>query len=117
VAVKPRPTREGKGNTTVSQISTDDNGLDPNAAPIGNMSVNGSSPHKPQRWRDMSDRQKRIVVGALIVHMIVASLTLRDLRRRPPEAVRGPKALWRTWVTLNTTGSVAYWLFGRRGAD
>ena len=50
----------------------------------------------------------------LVVHVIVAMFTLRDIRRRPAAAVRGPKRLWRLWVTANTTGSVAYWLFGRR---
>jgi hypothetical protein len=28
--------------------------------------------------------------------------------------VRGPKLFWRMWSSLNTTGSVAYWLVGRR---
>jgi hypothetical protein len=31
--------------------------------------------------------------------------------------VRGPKRLWRIWATLNTTGSLAYWLVGRRKGD
>ncbi len=63
---------------------------------------------------NLTDQQKKIVAVALVVHVIVATFTLRDLRRRPTAAVRGPKRLWRTWATLNTTGSVAYWLFGRR---
>jgi hypothetical protein len=62
----------------------------------------------------LTDRQTKILAVALVVHLFVATLTLRDLRRRPPVAVRGPKRLWRLWVTMNTTGSVAYWLFGRR---
>jgi hypothetical protein len=63
---------------------------------------------------NLTDQQKKIIAVALVVHVIVATFTLRDLRRRPAAAVRGPTRLWRTWVTFNTTGSVAYWLFGRR---
>ena len=50
----------------------------------------------------------------LVVHVILARLTLRDLRGRPESTVRGPKLLWRVWATMNTTGSLAYWLVGRR---
>jgi hypothetical protein len=64
--------------------------------------------------KPMTDTQKKVLVVALIVHVIVLKLTWLDLRRRPAAAVRGPKRLWRIASTLNTSGSVAYWLFGRR---
>ena len=63
---------------------------------------------------DLNQQQKMLVVAVLIVHVILARFTLRDLRGRPASAVRGPKRLWRVWATLNTTGSLAYWLIGRR---
>ena len=63
---------------------------------------------------DLNGRQKLILLVVLIVHVILARFTLRDLRRRPAAAVRGPKRLWRVWATTNTTGSLAYWLVGRR---
>lgn len=63
---------------------------------------------------DFDDRQKRLLLVVLVVHVILARFTLRDLRRRPDSAVRGPKRLWRVWASLNTTGSLAYWTFGRR---
>jgi hypothetical protein len=63
---------------------------------------------------DLNSQQKLILVVVLIVHAILARFTLRDLRRRPVSAVRGPKRLWRVWATTNTTGSLAYWLVGRR---
>ncbi len=69
---------------------------------------------KAQKWSDLSDRQKRVVVVALVIHLIVLTLTWRDLDRRPAAAVRGPKRLWRLAATMNTSGSVAYWLVGRR---
>jgi hypothetical protein len=63
---------------------------------------------------DLDDRQKRLLLVVLVVHVILARFTWRDLRRRPESAVRGPKRLWRVWASLNTTGSLAYWTFGRR---
>jgi hypothetical protein len=64
----------------------------------------------------LTAQQKKIVVVAVVLNAIIASFTWRDLGRRPATLVRGPKALWRVWSTLNTTGSVAYWLVGRRRA-
>ena len=78
----------------------------PTAAPAG--SGGGGGPF------DLNDRQKRLLLVVLVVHVILARFTLRDLRRRPDSAVRGPKRLWRVWATMNTTGSLAYWTFGRR---
>ena len=61
----------------------------------------------------MTRSQTRVVVLALLVWAIVTPFTWRDLRRRPREAVRGPKLLW--WISsANLGGSLAYWLFGRR---
>ncbi len=66
---------------------------------------------------DLNTQQKRLLLVILVVHLILARFTLRDLRRRPASAVRGPKRLWRVWATLNTTGSIAYWVVGRRRGD
>jgi hypothetical protein len=90
-----------------------------------NESTNGIDPERGTTLRqrgaggrpgpfDLNDRQKVILVVVLVVHVILARHTLRDLRRRSVSAVRGPKRLWRVWATTNTTGSLAYWLVGRR---
>ena len=65
----------------------------------------------------MTEKQKKILGVALVVHVIVFSLTWRDLRRRPAAGVRGNKNLWRLASLLNTSGSLTYWLFGRRRLD
>ncbi len=62
----------------------------------------------------MKERQVRVLTIVLIVHLIVLWFTLRDLRRQPDPAVRGSKRFWRVAASLNTTGSAAYWLVGRR---
>ena len=62
----------------------------------------------------MTAKQKRVVLVVLVIHVILLKLTWLDLRRRPDAAVRGKKRMWRFASSLNTTSSVAYWLFGRR---
>lgn len=78
----------------------------------------GPVPESPEgdggSTRRLTERQKKILAVALVVHVVVATLTWWDLRRRPAAGVRGPKGLWRTAATLNTSGSLLYWLFGRR---
>ncbi len=92
------------------------NGNDRNADEEPRAGMDGATPggSKSGGLGNLTDQQKKILALVLVVHVIVATLTLRDLRRRPAAAVRGPKRLWRVWATMNTTGSVAYWLFGRR---
>jgi len=48
-----------------------------------------------------------------IIAAILIFLAQRDLRRRPPEAVRGPVALWRV-VAGTPPGAVVYLIVGRR---
>jgi hypothetical protein len=67
-----------------------------------------------ERGDAMTERQARVLTVTLIVHLIVLRFTIRDLRRRPDAAVRGSKRFWRVAASLNTTGSAAYWLVGRR---
>jgi hypothetical protein len=64
--------------------------------------------------KPLTDQQKKLLAVVLVLHLIVVTLTWRDMRARPDAAVRGPKALWRFASAMNTTGSLAYWLFGRR---
>ena len=49
-----------------------------------------------------------------VAHLLITSLKWRDLNRRPPELVRGNKLAWRIAAAVNTMGSLAYLLFGRR---
>jgi len=59
---------------------------------------------------------KVVLAIVAVVHVTVMTLTWRDLRSRPAVQVRGNKRLWRAASALNTTGSAAYWVFGRRRA-
>jgi hypothetical protein len=57
---------------------------------------------------------KRVLAAIAVVHAAAAVLTWRDLRTRTARQVRGDKRIWRIASVVNTLGSVAYWLFGRR---
>jgi hypothetical protein len=54
------------------------------------------------------------LVSILTGHVIFASVTWRDIKRRPAGQVRGSKTLWRILSSVNSLGSVGYWLIGRR---
>lgn len=56
----------------------------------------------------------RVLKVVVPVQVVLASLAWRDLNRRPPEAVRGPKLLWRIAVSVNAGNALAYWVFGRK---
>jgi hypothetical protein len=57
---------------------------------------------------------KVVLATIAVVHITITALTWRDLRSRAAGQIRGPKPLWRVASALNTSGSAAYWLFGRR---
>jgi hypothetical protein len=61
---------------------------------------------------DRSGKKKLAIAAAVLVWLVVTPFTWRDLRRRGPEEIRGPKWLW--WIaSANLSGSVLYWLLGR----
>ena len=55
-----------------------------------------------------------VLAYIVVFHVPVTVLTWQDLNARPDAQVRGSKTLWRVVSALNTMGSVAYWLLGRR---
>ncbi len=102
--------------TNVSSETTNGAVTDHGATPAGPASAPGTvgAGRGGGGPFDLNAQQKKVLIAVLVVHVIVARFTLRDLRRRPASAVRGPKRLWRIWAMVNTTGSLAYWLVGRR---
>lgn len=65
---------------------------------------------------EQHDRRRRraVVIALTAVQAVVGTVTVRDVIRRRPESVRGPKLLWMAWGGTNALGSAAYWLFGRK---
>lgn len=70
-----------------------------------------------RRWRDLSERTRRLIIVGAVFEGILKIAALVDLKRRPADQVRGRKWVWATVVALaNSVGGVplAYFLFGRR---
>ena len=70
-----------------------------------------------KRWSDLSQRSRRVLVGAGVAEGILKIAALVDLKRRPAEQIRGSKWAWATAIVLvNSMGAVpvAYFLLGRQ---
>jgi len=59
---------------------------------------------------------KFVLVGAGVLHVVVVTLTWRDISARPAEDIRGNKTFWRIFSALNMGNAAIYWLIGRRRA-
>ena len=57
---------------------------------------------------------KPVLAAVAVIHIVAAVITWRDLRTRAARQIRGDKRIWRIASVVNTLGSVAYWLLGRR---
>ncbi|ALE06849.1 hypothetical protein AL755_17590 [Arthrobacter sp. ERGS1:01] len=67
-----------------------------------------------QRWSNLSKRAKvRIVVGGC-VQIALQLAALRDLSRRKPLEVNGPKPAWVAASFINFAGPIAYFVWGRK---
>lgn len=64
--------------------------------------------------KKLDKRGLTVVIALTATQAVIGTLTVRDINRRPPELIRGPKLLWRLWGGSNTLGAVVYWLLGRR---
>ena len=62
------------------------------------------------------ESSKRAIAAIGVTHGTIAALTWRDIRSRSADQIRGTKRGWRIASAVNTMGSVAYWITGRRHA-
>ena len=68
-----------------------------------------------KRWEDFTPTQKTAIVVGATLELVVTSIALRDLARRPRSEVRGPKLLWLFSFFVQPIGAPLYLLFGRTG--
>ncbi len=79
------------------------------------MSADGSGvKDAAQKWADLSDRQRALLLGAAAAEMSLKIAALIDISRRPADRIRGPKALWRAAMAVNLLGPLSYFAFGRK---
>ncbi|TDE98681.1 hypothetical protein EXU48_00215 [Occultella glacieicola] len=65
-------------------------------------------------WNDFTAGQKVAIIGVGAVELGLLVAALVDLKRRPAELVRGPKAAWVAASFVNFVGPVSYFAFGRK---
>jgi Phospholipase_D-nuclease N-terminal len=71
---------------------------------------------KKKTWGELSQARKSAIVVGGALELVITVMTLRDLARRPPDGVRGPKPLWVMACAVQPVGPLAYWTLGRRTA-
>jgi hypothetical protein len=67
-----------------------------------------------KRWSDLSPLQRRGVVAGGALESVLTLAAVRDLARRRPDQVRGPKPVWALSFVVQPFGPLAYFLLGRR---
>jgi Phospholipase_D-nuclease N-terminal len=67
-----------------------------------------------QKWAELSDRQRALLLGAAAAELSLKIAALIDIKRRPADRIRGPKALWRAAMVVNLLGPLSYFAFGRK---
>jgi hypothetical protein len=71
----------------------------------------------PQRWSDLSERNRKLIIAAGVVDVSLRIAALIDIKRRPASQIRGRKGLWAAVVAVVNSAGVlptSYFLFGRR---
>jgi len=69
---------------------------------------------KMKRWSELSFEQRVAIVVGAAVELLLTTIALRDLAKRPAGEVRGPKALWFLGCFIQPIGPVLYLRAGRR---
>jgi len=67
-----------------------------------------------KRWSDLSPAAKTAIVVGGALEVVLTTVALRDLVRRPRGDVRGPKALWVLGFVVQPFGPLLYLGVGRR---
>ena len=70
-----------------------------------------------KQWSDLSERTRRLLIGAAVAEGILKVAALIDIRRRPASQIRGPKWVWAAMVAVVSSAGVvpvSYFAFGRR---
>lgn len=66
-----------------------------------------------KKWSDLSPTQQRLVVALALMEVVVTTVALADLVRRPAAQVRGSKAVWGIGMLVQPVGPLAYLALGR----
>jgi hypothetical protein len=76
----------------------------------------GRKRKRKKTWSELSPTTRAAIVAGGLAEVVVTSIALRDLVRRPAALVRGPKLLWGSLLLVQPIGSPLYLIAGRRAA-
>jgi hypothetical protein len=68
-----------------------------------------------RRWKDLTAKQRAVVVALGAVQLLLAASAWADLARRPPAEVNGRKGVWAAGIAVNWIGPLAWFRWRRRG--
>ena len=68
-----------------------------------------------RRWKDLSAKQRAVVVALGAVQLLLTASAWADLARRPPSEVNGRKGVWAAVIAVNWIGPLAWFRWGRHG--
>ena len=69
-----------------------------------------------KKWSELSQGQRRLIVAAAVVEVVLLAAALIDIKRRPADQIKGSKRMWTSLAFVNIVGPLAYFIFGRRRA-
>jgi hypothetical protein len=67
-----------------------------------------------RHWADLPPVAKGATSVAAVLQIALLVAALRDLRRRDPAEVNGPRWAWALACFVNVIGPLSYFRFGRR---
>lgn len=67
-----------------------------------------------RKWSELTPTQRSLVVMGASVEVVLTSLALIDLAKRPSAGVRGSKLVWAAGCFVQPIGPLAYFVAGRR---
>ena len=76
----------------------------------------GAASRRKKQWSDFTPQQQRWIIAGAIAELIMTTIALRDLSRRPRAQVRGWKFVWALACFVQPAGPILYLLVGRRPA-
>lgn len=65
-------------------------------------------------WRELSPVQKTLNIVMGVVEIVLVSLALRDIARRPGSEINGKKRTWVLTSMIQPIGPIIYFAFGRK---
>ncbi len=88
--------------------------MDSEAVVVEPSEWNAGDARRKKRWSELSPQARTAIVVGGILELIMTTLALRDLARRPAAEVRGPKPLWLLAFFVQPFGPLLYFARGRR---